>query len=93
MEGEGHPPFEWVVSRVCEEFNCLPSQAIREIMTDPSQMAFDIIELRSYARAKEILDNAKDAKEIPDSPAIDRVWEIYHIVEDRELLERQKGAE
>ena len=57
-------------------------------MNDPSQMAFDIIELRSYARAKEILDNAKDSREIPDSPAIDRVWEVQH-----ELLGRQKGAE
>ena len=89
LEGEPvSPPWEWVVSRVCEEFHCLPSQAVRELMNDPSQMALDIIDLRSYAQAKEILDNAKDSKDIPQSKSIDRVWEIMH-----ELLKRQKGGE
>ena len=23
-------PVEWLISRICEEFNCLPSQAARE---------------------------------------------------------------
>ncbi len=78
-------PFEWIISRVCEEFNCLPSQAYREIMNDPSQMVFDIMELRSYARAKEILDNAKKEEDIPNSPAIDQVWMVQE-----ELARRQK---
>ena len=87
MEGEGPPPFEWVVSRVCEEFKCLPSQAVEELMNDPSHLALDIMEIRSYARAKEILDNAKKAEEVPKSKAIDRVWEITY-----ELIERRKGG-
>ena len=56
-------------------------------MNDPSQMALDIMELRSYARAKEILDSAKKTEEVPKSKAIDRVWEITH-----ELIERRKGG-
>ncbi len=77
MEGDSSSPlFEWVISRVCEEFHCLPSQAVKEIMTDPNQMALEIMQLRNYARAKEALDNAKNADEIPDSPAIDQVWMV-----------------
>ena len=77
-------PFEWMISRVCEEFNCLPSAALKEIMNDPAQMAIDIIELRAYSRAKELLDNARDSKDIPDNPMIDRVFEIQ-----AELLKRR----
>ena len=86
MEGEEvSPPLEWTISRVCEEFHCLPSEAAREIMEDPAQMAFDIMELRAYARAKEALDNAKNSKDVPKGVLVDRVWEIEH-----ELLKRRK---
>lgn len=71
---------------MCEEFHCLPSQAVRELMDDPSQIALDIMELRAYARAKECLDNAKDPKDVPDHPMIDRVFEIQ-----AELLKRRRG--
>ena len=86
MEGkESDYPFEWFISRVCEEFNCLPSQAVRELMTDPAQTAIDIMELRAYVKAKEVLDNAKNQKDIPDSPVIDRVFEIQ-----AEILKRRR---
>jgi hypothetical protein len=78
-------PFEWVISRVCEEFNCLPSAAVRELMNDPAQMALDIIEFRAYARAKEALDNAKKPEDVPDSPMIEMVWLVQE-----EMLKRRK---
>jgi hypothetical protein len=69
-------PFEWMVSRVCEEFHCLPSQAVREIMDDPQQMALDIIHLRGYAYAKETLENAKSSRDIPRGVNVEQVLEI-----------------
>lgn len=89
---EGNPnvpiPFEWIISRICEEFHCLPSQAEKELFDDPKQMALDILELRAYARAKEMLDNAKRPEEVPDSPMIDRVFLIQH-----EIMGRKKAGE
>ena len=69
-------PFEWMVSRVCEEFHCLPSQAVRELMNDPRRMALDILHLRGYAYAKDALDNAKSSKDIPKGVNIQQVMEI-----------------
>jgi hypothetical protein len=54
-------------------------------MNDPAQLALDIMELRAYARAWEILKHAKDEKDIPNSPMIDRVFEVQF-----ELLKRRK---
>ena len=66
MEGDrSQMPFEWLVSRVCEEFSCLPSQAVKELMDDPLQMATEIMHLRSYAEAKHILDSATSQEDIP----------------------------
>lgn len=57
-------------------------------MTDPSQMALDILELRAYARTKEQIDRAKDEKDMPDGPMADQVWIVQH-----ELLRRRRGSE
>ena len=54
----------------------MPSEAMKEILDDPSQMAFDIMELRAYAAAKEALDNAKKESDIPKSPMVEKVWEV-----------------
>lgn len=51
MEGGGVPR-EWVISRICEEFHCLPSDAEKE----DADTVFNIIELRSYARAKSVTE-------------------------------------
>ena len=63
----------------------MPSQAVQELM-DNDQLVFDCIEVRSYQRAKELLDNAKSDKDIPDNPMIDTVFEIQH-----ELIKRKRG--
>ena len=76
MEGESNPPFEWVVSRVCEEFGCLPSEALRELLDEPRGMALDILELRAYARTKEQMDHAKEQTDMPSGPMAEWVWKI-----------------
>jgi hypothetical protein len=83
---EAKPPFEWVVSRICEEFHCLPTAALTELLDDPAGMAIEILELRAYARAKESLDNAKSKNDVPDSPMIDMVMEIQ-----ADLAKRKRG--
>lgn len=85
MQGEGDAPFEWLVSRACEEFSCLPSQAVRELLDDPQQLALDVMELRAYARTKDALDNAKRPEDEPSGPMVEVVWDVMN-----ELLRRRR---
>lgn len=73
---EGPPPEEWIISRVCEEFHCLPSQAVRELEHGDAPLLFTILELRAYARAKAELDSTDDQSKVKVTPAIALVCEI-----------------
>lgn len=70
---------------MCEEFHCLPSQAANQLL-DHDRLVMDILEFRSYARAKEVIDMAKRPEDVPDSPMVDQVFLIQH-----ELLKRRRG--
>ncbi len=64
------------VSRVCEEYGCLPSHARFELENDPEQLAIRILPLRAYIRAKNIFDSAKSRMDLPvGDPIIDLVEE------------------
>ena len=76
------------MSRVCEEFHCLPLVAVQELMEDPQQLALDVMELRAYSRAKDALDQAKSAKEEPKGPAAEWVWRVQ-----AELLRRRRQGQ
>ena len=54
----------------------MPSQALAEMETAPWGLVWDIMELRSYARAKELVDNAKREDDLPQSPWCDLVLDI-----------------
>lgn len=86
MEGAIPPP-EWLISRVCEEFGCLPSEAVRELMEDPTQLALDILELRAYARAKAALEQAERPEDVPRTRMVEEVWGVLH-----ELLRRKRAG-
>jgi hypothetical protein len=75
LDGNGGAPDEWIISRVCEEFHCLPSEAIEAIEDDVGGLLFTIIELRSYARAKEDYENTPMDKR-KKSYMMDKVSEI-----------------
>jgi hypothetical protein len=75
-----------VISRICEEFDCLPSQAIHE----PLQLALDVMDLRAYAKAKHLYEHTKDAKDIPDAPIMDWVYRISY--ERKQAKNRQREA-
>lgn len=60
------PPDEWLISRICEEFGCTPLEAIEQ----PLGLALTIMEMRSYAAAKRLVDGSKDDSQLPDHPMI-----------------------
>jgi hypothetical protein len=72
LEG-ARPPEAWIVSRICEEFGCLPSEAVRELENDVRKHLFQIMQMRTYAAAKNRLDNMKAGENLDDVPMIDTV--------------------
>lgn len=80
LEGDEDAPvlWEWWISRLCEEFSCLPSQAEAELRRTPIGLLHDILELRLYARSKALYDAATTAEarsRLPDSKLMDLVQE------------------
>jgi hypothetical protein len=74
---DAEPPDEWVISRICEEFGCLPSQARRELECHDAALVFTILELRTYARAKEAFDRGKKEKDgLTDMPPRLLAWVV-----------------
>jgi hypothetical protein len=76
-----------VISRICEEFGCLPSQALHE----PLQLALDVMDLRAYAQGKHLFETTKDAKDLPDGPTMDWVYRIAY--ERKQERNRRREAE
>lgn len=68
-------PEAWLVSLICEEFGCTPSQALREIYEAPWPLVMDVMDLRAYQRAKEYVDNCKKLDQLQMSPMVTRVLE------------------
>jgi hypothetical protein len=71
---------------VCEEFHCLPSQAVAEMEAN-DELVFDVIESRAYLRTRAALDAAKDEKDVPDSPMLDWVFRVR-----AELMRRRRNG-
>lgn len=82
---------EFFLGRLCEEFHCLPSEAFREWLQAPVGFLEEIIESRAYARAKDLYDHARSAKDLPQSPLIDLVKEIEFALVQAEFNERTHG--
>ena len=83
-------PYEWLVSLVCEEFNCLPSAARRELDHDPDHMALQIMSMRAFARTKAAYDQDGDKAKVPNAALLALVKEIdFGIVTER--LAREVG--
>ena len=72
LEG-AEPPEAWIVSRICEEFGCLPSEAVNELEVDVRKHLFQIMQLRSYAAAKRRFDDMKPGENLDDVPMIETV--------------------
>lgn len=74
------------MSRICEEFHCLPSEALREWLTAPCGLIEEVLEARHYAAAKAMVD-AKDAPkgQRHDTPSMRRVQQIEMAMAAEEL--------
>jgi hypothetical protein len=68
------PPEEWIISRICEEFHCLPSQAARELLDHDGTLVMDILALRNYAHAQQYVKDAKS--DVKMSPAVQQVFDV-----------------
>lgn len=70
-----------MLSRICEELNCTPLEAI----VQPLQLTLRIIELRQFARVKQAVAQAKTDDQVPKGPLADLCFEFEH-----ELLKARK---
>lgn len=81
-------PFAFWLARLCEEFQCLPSAALQEWRQAPAGLLEEIIEMRAYARAKEMVDGATTAdarKRLPRTPLFELVKEIEFALAHEEI--------
>jgi hypothetical protein len=79
------------LSRICEEFTCLPSEALRELRRLPVGLLEDVMEARAFAAVWAQIDRAKDKDDIPQSPmrrVVERVMEAA-VLKD---IEAKRGA-
>jgi len=78
LDGEEDVPIpeDWLVSRICEEFGCVPSVAVRELTEDSERRALTILELRAYANTKAAVEAAKMPSEVPVGRMADLVQRV-----------------
>ena len=82
-------PEAFWVSRICEEFHCLPSQAFCEVRRVPAGWLDEILEARHFASAYHLWTTARRKSDVPKSEMVDLVKQIeFGLVQD-ELDARQ----
>ncbi len=91
-QGDVEPPLELLVSRVCQEFNCLPSEALREIEEGPAGLVWRVIEMRDFARAVQVVEQAErdPGVEVEVTPMVELVNELKAELL-REMVARRKA--
>jgi hypothetical protein len=72
------------VSRICEEFHCLPDAARRAFENDTNGSIFRILDYRSLANAKARIDHA-NSKNMPTDAAATRYLELQMGIVGEEL--------
>lgn len=85
-------PTVWWVSRLCDEFACLPSQAIREWREAPEGLIEDILEARAVAATWRTWTSAERKTELPASPLMDLVAGIDMGLDADALQARTEGG-
>ncbi len=85
-------PFEWIVSRICEEFHCRPTEAMQELRDDRWRLTFAILEMRAYAHAKHRLDHAQKGESLEDVPMMDEVLD-NEVALARQLFDEDEDDE
>jgi hypothetical protein len=78
---------------LCEEFHCLPSEAVRELAIAPDGLLWEIVELRAYADAKWSVDEKDRPANAPRLPTAmeSLVREIEKELAQEEISGRATG--
>ena len=74
--GDGGQPDwldDWIFGRFCEEGL---AHSFNDALEQPYQACLDVLELRAFARAKQMVDGTDDESKLPDSPMIDLVFKL-----------------
>jgi len=59
----------WIISRICEEFGCLPDAARRALDDDCNGSIFHLLDFRSLANAKQRIETAGKGDRPTDAAA------------------------
>lgn len=78
-------PFVLWIGQLCEEFHCLPSEAYAETQRLPAGLLEEIVEARSFARAKSLLDSARDPTKVPNTPIVQLVKDVMQDAAQEDL--------
>ena len=87
-----------MICRVCDEFNCTPTEAINELRTNP--MIMRLLETRSYARTYEAVDRWTSMNDkqrahatAPSGAAANLVHKHTKLLLDEEKTERHAALD
>ena len=93
LDDDGALPETYYLSRICEEFGCLPSEAERELRRQPVGWLEEIIEARHYAKAKSVYDKAENKSAVTkDDPLMRLVEENEYAHAKAHILRRRALA-
>ena len=81
-----------MVLLVCEAFHCLPSEADAEMERLPAGTLLDLIQMRSFANALDLVERTKDWNELPKTPMVDLAQELITEKIAEELRARRGQA-
>jgi hypothetical protein len=70
-------PWEWLISRIAEEFHCTPSVAEREWERDPVLVG-RILEMRGFVAAKQHIDQSKTWDDLKVTPNVALYMQIEY---------------
>lgn len=82
------------MNRICEAFNCRPSQAYQEWLRLPVGLLEEVLEARAYEQAKSMTDAADTSearKRLPQTPLFEMVKDIEFALADEEMQARSNG--
>jgi hypothetical protein len=91
LDDDGDLPFAYWVSRVCEEFQCLPSAAEQEMRRQPVGWIEEVIEARHYAKAKAIYDHAPDKTDVVKHDPLLQLVEENEYAHAKDLIVRRRA--
>jgi hypothetical protein len=78
---------------LAEEFGCLPSAALAEWQRAPAGLLEEIIEMRAFAAAKQIVDSAQRRQDIPRTPMCQLVQRIeFELVQAQVDVDAKRQA-